>query len=367
MEELNGMLGYLLPRRRSVVVIAMYIIFNFLVPAGYFSNVHAKDQSTIPAKADSRSLLLANAPKNPAEILRVARETNGLDFTPPLPWHIKISYDHFDEDGDNDSSGTFEEFYVGPKKYKKIYTYESSKQTDYATVSGLYRAGDQQWPRPIELQVQHEATLPLYRSTIGPQSISLDKLKWAIGTIKLPCVVIRRTDMKISDNGLPKYCFDPGTTRLRYTRGQGWDETIYNDFVIFQDRYVARDVAITQAGKQYLKIHIDVLNTFSPLVDAIFHPPADSSLVAGRIHVWSMVLNDYLLSSGFLLAGGVQGKVNVQFVVGKDGRVIEAKALDGPEKLQKAALTAMRQYRFRPFLVLGEPMEVESQMSFESQ
>ena len=61
----------------------------------------------------------------------------------------------------------------------------------------------------------------------------------------------------------------------------------------------------------------------------------------------------------------VPGKVNVRFVVGKDGRVLEAEALDGPEVLHKPSLDAVRKWQFQPYLILGEPVEVQSRTTFE--
>jgi len=52
-------------------------------------------------------------------------------------------------------------------------------------------------------------------------------------------------------------------------------------------------------------------------------------------------------------------------VVGKDGRVIQADAEDGPAEVRGPAVEAVRKYRFRPFLVLDEPVEVEGEMFFE--
>jgi protein TonB len=56
----------------------------------------------------------------------------------------------------------------------------------------------------------------------------------------------------------------------------------------------------------------------------------------------------------------------VKYVVGKDGHVIEATATDGPEELRKAVLEAVRKYRFRPYLLLDQPVEVESSIEFSA-
>ena len=76
------------------------------------------------------------------------------------PWHIVIKYDQFDQDGDNVHSGVYEKYWVGTKKYKRIYKSDNLNQLDYATDRGLYRLGDQQWPDRAQQQVQAEVIDP---------------------------------------------------------------------------------------------------------------------------------------------------------------------------------------------------------------
>jgi hypothetical protein len=309
----------------------------------------------------------APVPPSPKGTLQLAQTTNGLNLTPTIPWHIKLTYDQFDEDGDNIHSGTVEEFYASPKKYKRIFISDTLKQTDIATSNGLFRSGDQQWEGSIELQVQQETITPLYRANLAEKNTRLDSLDWPIGKNTLPCVVIRRTDMTISDNGLPKYCFDSGTTKLRYTRGTGWDETVYNNMFLFQGRAVARDITVTNGGKPKLKIHVEILEELSQPDDTLFTPPSDSTKIAGRIKIQGAILNSYIIDRTPLEPNGEKGTLTVRFVVGKDGKVIEAEVLDGPKGLQKGVLHTIRGYKFRPFLVLDEPVEVESKMTFNFQ
>jgi hypothetical protein len=40
---------------------------------------------------------------------------NGLESADLQPWHIVVSYDQFDEDGDNIHSGVYEEYWAGVK------------------------------------------------------------------------------------------------------------------------------------------------------------------------------------------------------------------------------------------------------------
>jgi protein TonB len=56
----------------------------------------------------------------------------------------------------------------------------------------------------------------------------------------------------------------------------------------------------------------------------------------------------------------IQGDVVVEFTVAKDGKVIATEAVSGPEMLRNAATSCVRQWKFEPFLVAGEPADVES-------
>lgn len=55
---------------------------------------------------------------------------------------------------------------------------------------------------------------------------------------------------------------------------------------------------------------------------------------------------------------GVQGTVKLQAVIGQDGSVKELKVLSGHPLLVKSALDAVRQWRYRPTLLKGRPVEV---------
>lgn len=56
----------------------------------------------------------------------------------------------------------------------------------------------------------------------------------------------------------------------------------------------------------------------------------------------------------------VQGTVVLQAIIGKEGTVEELRVVSGPALLQGAALDAVKQWQYRPFLLNGEPTEVET-------
>jgi TonB family protein len=61
----------------------------------------------------------------------------------------------------------------------------------------------------------------------------------------------------------------------------------------------------------------------------------------------------------------LQGVIVLDVVVGRDGYVVDVHALNGPEVLARAAIDAMRWWRFEPYRVDGQPVVVETTVAVE--
>jgi len=66
-----------------------------------------------------------------------------------------------------------------------------------------------------------------------------------------------------------------------------------------------------------------------------------------------------------LLAGqmAIQGSVLLETLIGADGVVEEMRVLSGPTILVSAAREAVRQWRFKPYLVNGQPVETQARVT----
>ncbi len=58
-----------------------------------------------------------------------------------------------------------------------------------------------------------------------------------------------------------------------------------------------------------------------------------------------------------------QGTVVLQAQIGRDGSIENLHAVSGPPMLIQAAIDAVRQWRYRPYLLNNEPVEVDTQIS----
>jgi TonB family protein len=58
----------------------------------------------------------------------------------------------------------------------------------------------------------------------------------------------------------------------------------------------------------------------------------------------------------------VQGSVVLRAIIGKDGRIKDLKAISGPSELFAASIGAVQQWVYRPYLLMGEPVEVDTEI-----
>ena len=61
--------------------------------------------------------------------------------------------------------------------------------------------------------------------------------------------------------------------------------------------------------------------------------------------------------------GRIQGSVVLSAVISRDGMIERLQVLNGQPLLEQAAIEAVRQWRYRPYLLNGEPVEVETQIT----
>ncbi len=59
----------------------------------------------------------------------------------------------------------------------------------------------------------------------------------------------------------------------------------------------------------------------------------------------------------------IQGQVVLQAVIGKDGSIQNLRAIQGHPMLTPAAIDAVKQWRYKPYFLNGEPVEVDTQIT----
>ncbi len=309
--------------------------------------------------------------------MAAASANNGLLLPDAQPWHLRASYQTYDEAGKAKEQGIFEEYWVNPKKDRVGYTSDSFTQTDYLLESGHFRAGTPRWAGLDEQLVRHSLVHPMPNpSAVANASYEREDLH--IGAEAFSCVTV---SVPVSGEGAeplpsrPVYCFDRDSEKpvLRFeeSAGDGY-ETHFNNPAQFGGRMIARDIRISHAGKPFLALHVQTLEPLQP-GDAVFEPPTDAvKPPPQRIRISASLAQTYLVQGVApdypLLAehAGVQGTVVLQVLIGADGRVLQSNVVSAPSKdLGMAGVDAVRRWTYRPYRANGEALEVVTEVKMQ--
>lgn len=86
----------------------------------------------------------------------------------------------------------------------------------------------------------------------------------------------------------------------------------------------------------------------------------------GPVRVSGMVVEGLLFHKALPIyppvaqAAGIQGIVVLQATISRSGTIENLHVISGPLMLRQAAINAVQQWRYRPYLLSGEPVEVET-------
>ena len=98
-------------------------------------------------------------------------------------------------------------------------------------------------------------------------------------------------------------------------------------------------------------------------------PPAVKAPTPKKIAISSGVAQGNLLNKtmpvypAIAKAARIQGTVVLAATISKTGTIEGLHVISGPQMLQQAAIDAVRTWRYRPYLLNGEPVEVETQVN----
>ena len=66
-------------------------------------------------------------------------------------------------------------------------------------------------------------------------------------------------------------------------------------------------------------------------------------------------------------AAGVSGSVVLHAIIGKDGSIENLSVISGPDELRASAIDAVRQWTYRPYILNGEPVDVDTTITVNYQ
>jgi TonB family protein len=173
----------------------------------------------------------------------------------------------------------------------------------------------------------------------------------------------------------PTYCFDPQMPVLRANHDFGTLTMEFNHIVKVQNKYLAREILFLDGSRKILSANVDTITYLAPS-DPALTPPIGAQ-GAKSVDTTAPKLNKVQISSGIMQGMLVKkttpyypqqakdmhisGTVVLQAIVGTDGGIHDLHVISSPSPLLAvSALWAISQWQYKPYLLFGEPVEVET-------
>jgi TonB family protein len=338
-----------------------------VVLRGFGQTVDSPTQPTTQAPTSQTSSTSVEMPSDPAALLELAAKKNGLQNVTSAPWHLKATYEVMDEKGQAKDKGEFEEFWVSESKHRSSYSSSNFNQTLIATEKGFYSEGDVGTPRGAASLVRW--TL-LHGISLG-RDWSKGELKLeerSVGSGKIKCITIA---MKSSVPFSPEVeCLDDHLPVLRISvRASGSLHTLYEEIVLFEGVYVARLIQLKSESKAILRVHINVLEPYTTVDEALFVAPPDAVYAPRMVTAPSAVTVGNIAKKvaprypATAKQQRIQGVVVLHAVITREGKISDLQPIVGPVELIPGAVDAVKQWEYHPYLLNGVPVEVETEIN----
>jgi TonB family protein len=152
----------------------------------------------------------------------------------------------------------------------------------------------------------------------------------------------------------------------------------YSHIQKFQDHNIAGHIDISYVGEKRVEADLEESKEIEP-DDAAFTPSPDATepaiksvtipittLQKGGVQVGALLVRVPPIYPPDARAAHISGTVVIQAVIGKDGILKNPTVLSSPDdSLSQAALDCVRQWRYRPYLLKGSPVEVETTINVD--
>lgn len=289
---------------------------------------------------------------------------NDLDHDKATPFHLKMTFQLYDLVGKPAEEGTVEEWWA-PHKFKRIITSPSLND-------------DGSSPRDDAPAVVRERYLIEQLLDMAMHPVAAHRPKAGekmeegprnFGKATLDCIT--PDSKKMTSSRWEILCMQPKTDELRVVMNPEAENTVVRNSVgKFHDTYVAQELQLTLVGRYAITGKIAMLQSIDPAKTVELNSQADaggspdagkrasmSGAVAAGIRV-KFVQPEYPLGAK---TEHKSGTVQLHAIISKDGSIKELIPIAVSDPwFRDAAIEAVRQWKYSPYLLNGQPTEVDT-------
>jgi len=307
------------------------------------------------------------------------------DFSDPSlkPWHLKASYQLYDEKGKKAEQGTFEYWWVSPHESRSSWSRAGAAHTDWHTADGKYAyesTGKTIGLFEYGLKAALLAPLP-GPADLDPAKFQLENEGLAenegIGSCFtiVPHIAQYGQLVRPEQGAFPTYCFEPQRPVLRSVYSFERVQTEFSDITQTQGRYLAQEVNVIEGKRKLLSAKVDAIDLISAS-DPALTPSASAARtildydgparrngikIKGEIAQGLLITKVNPVYPSEAKKAGIQGVVVVSAVIGTDGKIHDLRVVSAPSaSLAASAFLAISNWEYRPYTMNGEAVPVDT-------
>ena len=316
-----------------------------------------------PASAETDSAL--------RDRMQATAAATSIDDPSLKPWHLKLTVQLA---GASTAGGTIvpatvEEWWAAPSMYRITLTAADHSFTEVSNADGVFRSGVPE-QLPPELDAMRMQVVHPMPTAPELETARLDQRVEKLGKLPLDCIMVGQAIKGLASTPLglfPTYCLDQNKALLRLTYDFGSLQTVRMQTGTFQGRNVAIKIGTLDGGKPGATAQVDTLAAMPEAQMDLAAPKdahkahADPITLAPGVMAGSVVhrVNPYYPESA--RQRHVQGDVVLSAIIGRDGHIHSLTLVSYPDpELAVAALSVVRQWTYRPYLLNGDPVEVNT-------
>lgn len=289
------------------------------------------------------------------------------------PWHLKATYQLYDEKGNASSQGTYEYWWVSPTVHRSTWMRDGNTHSDWYTSDGKHfylSVGAS--PEFFEYKIQSDILSPLPEpSAYDPAKTYFERNVVKEGSASVPCIMVVPKMPQFGQVGIvplgmfPTYCFDTRLPVLIMKTSFGSLTVAYDHIVRLQGRDVPKTVDEYEGKRRILSMTVDTLGGLAA-EDPALTPPAE----AKGTSVAPVVIPEKIMQ-GYRTGGPApvypedakearaEGTVELKALIGRDGKIHDLQVVSAAyPSLVASALWAVSGWTYKPYLLNGEPVDV---------
>jgi len=305
--------------------------------------------------------------RSPRERIDAVNQSFQLEDLTSRPWHLKLDVTIFDSKGKNPQQGTIEVWRSGNDR-RTSFVFGDAFYSDVESGGKRYQGGKGDVPYFAHIILSHmlhpgpspndlaDAKPELRNQTFGKESFDCIMLSQPIKTVPFAPLGL-----------FPTYCLQHNTNKLVVSYDFGGQLVAVNAIGKFLDHTFPSALTINEGPNVVARANLATLSTFTP-TPSDFSPtvdetaaPTNTPRIPGGVIAGKILTKVQPIYPQAAKDRHASGTVLMHAIIGREGHIHSLRPLTFPDPdLVIAALIAVRQWTYSPYLLNGEPTEVDT-------